>query len=56
VFRDSAVGLGKLYEQAREHLAIATTMYREMGMTYWLEKVEAEMRALEIDRPAGPAP
>jgi hypothetical protein len=37
-------GLGKLYnrtdkrEQAQEHLATATTMYREMGMTYWLEK------------------
>jgi class 3 adenylate cyclase/tetratricopeptide (TPR) repeat protein len=41
------LGLGKLYrrtgkpEQARENLAIATTMYREMGMTYWLEKAEA---------------
>jgi hypothetical protein len=30
-------------EQAQEHLATATTMYREMGMTYWLEKAEAEM-------------
>jgi hypothetical protein len=44
------LGLGKLYhgtdkrEQAREHLATATTMYREMGMTYWLEKAEAELR------------
>ena len=43
------LGLGKLYrrtakrEQAREHLATATTMYREMGMTYWLEKAAAEM-------------
>jgi hypothetical protein len=43
-------GLGKLYrrtdqrEQAQEHLASATTMYREMGMTYWLEKAEAEIR------------
>jgi class 3 adenylate cyclase/tetratricopeptide (TPR) repeat protein len=42
------LGLGKLYlrtdkrEQAGEHLATATTMYREMGMTYWLEKAEAE--------------
>jgi tetratricopeptide (TPR) repeat protein len=41
-------GLGKLYrrtdsrERAHEHLATATTMYREMGMTYWLEKAEAE--------------
>jgi class 3 adenylate cyclase/tetratricopeptide (TPR) repeat protein len=38
------LGLGKLYrrtgeqDQAREHLTIATTMYREMGMTYWLEQ------------------
>ena len=45
-------GLGKLYrrtgkrEQAQEHLTTATTMYREMGMTYWLEKAEAEMRDL----------
>jgi tetratricopeptide (TPR) repeat protein len=43
-------GLGKLYqrtekrEQAQEHLATATAMYRDMGMTYWLEKAEAEMR------------
>jgi hypothetical protein len=46
------LGLGKLYrrtdkrEQAQEHLATATTMYREMGMTYWLEKAEVEMRDL----------
>ena len=43
------LGLGKLYrravrpERSREHLTTATTMYREMGMTYWLEKAEAEM-------------
>ncbi len=49
---DCHLGLGKLYrrtgkrEQAQEHLATATTMYREMGMTYWLEQVEAEMREL----------
>jgi class 3 adenylate cyclase/tetratricopeptide (TPR) repeat protein len=42
------LGLGKLHrrtgkrEQAREHLATATTMYREMGMPFWLEKAEAE--------------
>jgi len=42
------LGLGKLYrrtdkrQQAREHLSTATTMYRDMGMTYWLEKAEAE--------------
>jgi hypothetical protein len=39
--------LGKLYrrtgqrQKAQEHLATATTMYREMGMTYWLEQAEA---------------
>jgi class 3 adenylate cyclase/tetratricopeptide (TPR) repeat protein len=44
------LGLGKLYrrtgqrEQAQEHLTTATTMYREMGMTYWLGKVEAELK------------
>ena len=43
-------GLGKLYgrtgkpELAQEHLTTATTMYREMGMTYWLEKAEAELK------------
>jgi tetratricopeptide (TPR) repeat protein len=46
------LGLGKLYrrtgkrEQAHEHVTTATTMYREMGMTYWLEQAEAEMRCL----------
>jgi len=40
--------LGKLYrrtgkrQEAQEHLAIATTMYREMDMTFWLEQAEAE--------------
>ena len=44
------LGLGKLYrrtgqhEQAQEHLTTATTMYREMGMTYWLEQAERESR------------
>ena len=31
-------------EQAHEHLTTATTMYREMGMTYWLEKAKAEQK------------
>src|SRR5262249_5434553 len=41
---------GKLYPRpgksapARQHLATATTMYREMGMTYWLEQAEAQIR------------
>jgi len=33
-------------EQAQEHLTTATTMYREMGMTYWLEQAEREMKEL----------
>ena len=43
------LGLGKLYqrtdkrEQAQEHLATAATMYRHMGMTYWLAEAEVEM-------------
>src|SRR5206468_4763869 len=46
------LGLGKLYyrtgkrEQAQEHLANATTMYREMDMRFWLEHAETEMREL----------
>jgi tetratricopeptide (TPR) repeat protein len=41
------LGLGKLYlrtgkrQQAQEHLATATTMYREMDMRFWLEQAEA---------------
>jgi tetratricopeptide (TPR) repeat protein len=44
------LGLGKLYrrtdnrEQAQEHLTSATAMYREMGMTYWLEQAGAELK------------
>jgi hypothetical protein len=44
------LGVGRLYrrtgnpEQAQEHLSIATTMYREMGMTYWLKEAETESR------------
>jgi tetratricopeptide (TPR) repeat protein len=34
-------------EQAHEHLTIAMTMFREMGMTYWLEQAEAEPRRLD---------
>jgi len=43
------LGLGTLYrltgrrEPAHEHCATAATMYREMGMTYWLEQAEAEL-------------
>jgi tetratricopeptide (TPR) repeat protein len=44
------LGLGKMHHrvgnpgQAQEHLTTATAMYREMGMTYWLEQAEAVMR------------
>jgi hypothetical protein len=43
------LGLGKLYrstgkrDQAQEHLSTAATMYREMGMRFWLEHAEAEL-------------
>ncbi len=46
------LGLGKLYRrtgqrgQAQEHLATATSMYREMDMRFWLEQAEAELKAL----------
>jgi len=46
------LGLGELYqrtgqrEQARDHLTIATTMYREMGMGFWLARVDAELGPL----------
>jgi tetratricopeptide (TPR) repeat protein len=42
------LGLGKLYrrtgkaDQAHEHLILATTMYREMDMQFWLEQAEAD--------------
>ena len=45
-------GLAKLYrhtgksEQTREHLTTATTMYREMGMQFWLEQAEAERNVM----------
>ncbi len=43
-------GFAKLFrctgnqQQAQEHFATATTMYRDTGMTYWLEKAEAEAK------------
>jgi len=46
------LGLGVLYrragtrQQAREHLTIATTMYREMEMPFWLEKAKADAEEL----------
>jgi len=44
------LGLGNLYRRtgdqakAHEHLTTATTMYREMGMAFWLEKAEGALR------------
>jgi hypothetical protein len=46
------LGLGKLYrrtgkrEQACEQLTIATTMYREMDMPFWLDRAEAEIEEI----------
>ena len=42
----SSTGRAGTRELAQEHLTTATTMYREMGMTYWLEKAETEMREI----------
>jgi len=48
------LGLGRLNrrtgkrQQAQEHVATATTMYRDMGMTYWLEQAEAVISADEV--------
>jgi len=46
------VGLRKLYrragkpQEAQEHFTTATTMYREMGMPFWLEKAKADAEEL----------
>ena len=32
--------------ESHKHIAIALMMHREMEMTYWLEKTEAEMAKL----------
>jgi len=45
-------GLGKLAlragkrTDAQERLTIAATMYRDMGMGFWLDQAEAELRRL----------
>ena len=47
--RPRHLGLGKLdrrtgqREQAQEHLTIATAMYREMAMRFWLAGAEEEL-------------
>jgi len=46
------LGLGRLSQrtgkrdEALEHLTTAMAMYREMGMSYWLEQAEVEMSGL----------
>jgi hypothetical protein len=32
-------------QDAQEHLLVATNMYREMGMTYWLKQAKPETGA-----------
>jgi tetratricopeptide (TPR) repeat protein len=47
------LGLGNLYRQtgegakAEEHHTTATTLYREMGMTFWVEKADAELGGVD---------
>jgi hypothetical protein len=44
------LGLGRLYRrtgkaaEAQEHLTTVREMYGEMGMTFWLEKLDEEAR------------
>jgi hypothetical protein len=46
---DCHLGLAKLYRRTGEaakgleYLTTASTMYREMGMGFWLEKAELEL-------------
>ena len=46
------LGLGNVYprtskpDQARDHLTVATTLYLDMDMPFWLKQAEAEMRQL----------
>jgi transcriptional regulator with AAA-type ATPase domain/tetratricopeptide (TPR) repeat protein/class 3 adenylate cyclase len=48
----SHFGLGKLYRQtgqranAEQHLTLAITLFREMGMPFWLDQGEAELKSL----------
>jgi tetratricopeptide (TPR) repeat protein len=45
------LGLGRLarlvgrHQRAREHLILAATMYREMDMTFWVARADAELRS-----------
>jgi tetratricopeptide (TPR) repeat protein len=37
---------GGQHARARQHLDIAASLYREMGISFWLEKVEVEAKAI----------
>jgi tetratricopeptide (TPR) repeat protein len=47
------LGLGRLYRRtgdaakAQEHLTTAITLYRAMGMTYWLEQADNATKAMD---------
>ena len=47
------LSLGKLFrrtgkrKRAHQHLTTAAAMYREMGVRFWLEQAEAELRQLQ---------
>jgi tetratricopeptide (TPR) repeat protein len=53
------LGLGRLCHHAgrdaaaREHLTTATTMYREMGMGFWLGQAETELAEFRVSRGPG---
>jgi hypothetical protein len=53
LLREAREQLGKLYRRtgddakAAEHLTAAATMFREMDMTFWLEKAGAELGGVE---------
>ena len=38
------------HKQAQDHPTTATTMYREMDMTYWLGQAETEIKELSSCR------
>ena len=46
------LGLSRLYkrtaerDKVQEHLTVATTMYRQMDMPFWLEKAKTEMKEI----------
>jgi hypothetical protein len=43
-------------ERAQEYAGTAASLYREIGMGFWPEKAEAEMRLTASSHDAGPTP